>query len=82
MEVTALDTPWNIYPRPQMKRNSFFSLNGEWELAFSPLHEIPKEFPLRIGSNARKRFVNVVTVNVRITAFIITAYDTRNVRSV
>ncbi len=22
--------PWNIYPRPQMKRDSFFCLNGEW----------------------------------------------------
>ena len=22
---------WNEYPRPQMKRDSFFSLNGEWE---------------------------------------------------
>lgn len=23
--------PWNIYPRPQLQRNSFFCLNGEWE---------------------------------------------------
>ncbi len=23
--------PWNIYPRPQMVRDSFFCLNGEWE---------------------------------------------------
>ncbi len=23
--------PWNIYPRPQMKRNSFFCLNGPWD---------------------------------------------------
>ena len=23
--------PWNIYPRPQLKRDSFFSLNGTWE---------------------------------------------------
>ena len=22
--------PWNTYPRPQMKRDSFFCLNGEW----------------------------------------------------
>jgi len=22
---------WNVYPRPQMKRKSFFSLNGPWE---------------------------------------------------
>ncbi len=23
--------PWNVYPRPQMVRDSFFCLNGEWE---------------------------------------------------
>ncbi len=26
--------PWDVYPRPQMKRKSFFSLNGEWELSY------------------------------------------------
>ncbi len=25
--------PWNTYPRLQMKRESFFCLNGEWEIA-------------------------------------------------
>ncbi len=25
------DIPWNIYPRPQMKRESFICLNGTWE---------------------------------------------------
>ena len=24
--------PWNTYPRPQMRRDSFFCLNGEWEI--------------------------------------------------
>ena len=24
-------TPWEIYPRPQMVRDSFLNLNGEWE---------------------------------------------------
>lgn len=23
-------TPWNVYPRPQLRRDSFFCLNGEW----------------------------------------------------
>ena len=23
--------PWNIYPRPQLKRDSFFCLNGSWQ---------------------------------------------------
>ena len=26
-------TPWKIYPRPQMRRASFISLNGEWEFS-------------------------------------------------
>ena len=28
---TLTGQPWNIYPRPQMKRDSFFCLNGEWD---------------------------------------------------
>ena len=24
--------PWDVYPRPQMKRNSYLSLNGKWDL--------------------------------------------------
>ncbi len=26
-------TPWTIYPRPQMKRDSYLNLNGQWELS-------------------------------------------------
>ena len=26
-------TPWNIYPRPQMKRENWLNLNGAWEFA-------------------------------------------------
>ena len=25
--------PWSIYPRPQMKRDSYINLNGEWEFS-------------------------------------------------
>ena len=25
-------TPWNVYPRPQLRRESFLSLNGEWSI--------------------------------------------------
>ena len=25
--------PWQVYPRPQMRRDSYLNLNGEWELA-------------------------------------------------
>ncbi|MBQ9746853.1 MAG: glycoside hydrolase family 2 [Clostridia bacterium] len=26
------EIPWNVYPRPQMKRSSFLCLNGKWKL--------------------------------------------------
>ena len=29
------DTPWQVYPRPQMKRNSYVNLNGIWDFAVS-----------------------------------------------
>ena len=27
--------PWEVYPRPHMRRDSFFCLNGEWNLGIS-----------------------------------------------
>ena len=27
------ETPWNVYPRPQMRRNSYVNLNGPWEFS-------------------------------------------------
>jgi len=30
---TLTGTPWDIYPRPQMRRASFLNLNGIWELS-------------------------------------------------
>ena len=26
-------TPWTVYPRPQMKRDSYINLNGQWEFS-------------------------------------------------
>ena len=26
-------TPWQVYPRPQMKRESYLNLNGDWDFA-------------------------------------------------
>ena len=33
---TLQGTPWEIYPRPQLKRNSYVNLNGLWDFAVSP----------------------------------------------
>ena len=30
------NTPWTIYPRPQMKRDSYINLNGEWSFGIDP----------------------------------------------
>jgi len=29
------DTPWQVYPRPQMRRESYVNLNGRWDFAAS-----------------------------------------------
>ena len=29
-------TPWNLYPRPQMKRANWLNLNGEWDFSAAP----------------------------------------------
>ena len=31
--LASNETPWNIYPRPQMRRDSYLNLNGMWELS-------------------------------------------------
>ena len=35
-------TPWTVYPRPQMKRDSYINLNGQWDFAVSATR--PKEY--------------------------------------
>ena len=40
------DTPWQTYPRPQMRRESYVNLNGWWDLAVS-LNE-PEEYNFKI----------------------------------
>ena len=33
--AAVTETPWEHYPRPQMRRNSYVNLNGKWEFAVS-----------------------------------------------
>ena len=33
-------TPWRVYPRPQLKRNSYVNLNGTWDFAVSENEEV------------------------------------------
>ena len=32
---TLQETPWQVYPRPQLKRNNYVNLNGVWDFAVS-----------------------------------------------
>ena len=40
--------PWDVYPRPQMKRESFINLNGWWDLAVSEEGRMPGAFRQKI----------------------------------
>ena len=37
-------TPWNVYPRPQLRRESFVNLNGNWDFAVSDQAAVPSKF--------------------------------------
>ena len=41
-------TPWKVYPRPQMKRESYVNLNGLWEFAVSADSEFPETYDQEI----------------------------------
>ena len=50
IRTVSLKTPfqngdWSIYPRPQMRRDSFISLCGEWELS-----AVKEEKPTSLGA--------------------------------
>lgn len=41
-------TPWQVYPRPQMRRAHWINLNGEWDFAISEGETIPSDFSGKI----------------------------------
>jgi len=43
------NTEWNIYPRPQLKRDSFLSLNGVWDFHISTKIDIPEIYDEKIN---------------------------------
>ena len=36
--------PWDCYPRPQLRRDSFFNLNGTWDFTVSPSSSLPEHY--------------------------------------
>ena len=43
--------PWPVYPRPQMRRDSYLNLNGEWEFGVTQ-----KKFPKTYSRTIRVPF--------------------------
>ena len=41
--LASNETPWNIYPRPQMRRDSFLNLNGQWDFEINE-GRFPKKY--------------------------------------
>ena len=42
------ENAWNIYPRPQMRRESYVNLNGLWDFAVSKEKKLPKTYEQKI----------------------------------
>ena len=40
--------PWQSYPRPQLRRDSFLNLNGVWEFTISAGAELPESYDRKI----------------------------------
>ena len=40
--------PWQAYPRPQMRRESFLNLNGEWDFTLSTNCVMPEQYEEKI----------------------------------
>lgn len=38
------DAPWQAYPRPQMKRDSYLNLNGKWDFTVTHGKELPEHY--------------------------------------
>ena len=42
------DTPWQAYPRPQLKRDSFLNLNGYWDFTVQREASLPQAYDKKI----------------------------------
>ncbi len=42
------ETPWNVYPRPQMRRDNYVNLNGWWDYAVTEQNVQPSTYCERI----------------------------------
>ena len=42
------ETPWQVYPRPQLVRESYVNLNGQWDFCVRPETAFPGEYDHKI----------------------------------
>lgn len=56
------EQPWNVYPRPQMVRDSFICLNGEWKLGDNEKITVPFA-PESLLSGINKRQKRLCVLN-------------------
>jgi beta-galactosidase/beta-glucuronidase len=47
--LASNETPWTVYPRPQMRRDSYVNLNGMWDLTVDA-HTYPVRVPFCVES--------------------------------
>ena len=40
--------PWQVYPRPQMRRDSYLNLNGEWDFQLESVQYLPSKYDKKI----------------------------------
>ena len=61
------ETPWTVYPRPQMRRDSYVNLNGTWELiAEGEKYDIRVPFcPESLLSGVQKHFAEGAPLTYR-----------------
>lgn len=45
---TLQNPPWQSYPRPQMRRDSYLNLNGNWEFTVSEQETLPGQYDMSI----------------------------------
>ena len=46
--LKSKETPWTVYPRPQMKRDSYVNLNGTWDFTVSETRHLPETYDKQI----------------------------------
>lgn len=44
MQLNATSAPWDIYPRPQLRRDSYVNLNGVWEFTLTSSGDFPGRY--------------------------------------